>query len=323
MKKATTIIISLLVIFSINGFAQQQPILSQYHLNKCLINPSAAGINSYTNISLASREQWAGVYGSPTTHFFIVDSRILENSFISKSMSIRKKKKRMSRIERIGWGGLFYYDKNGHFIKNGFKGSYAYHLPTDYGQVSFGLSLSLTQIKLDRDVELGDEVPDIITNKSFRSASIPDADFGMSFTADNYYAGLSIQNLAKSNLQIGRNELINFDIRRMFYVYGGYTYKYQNYVFDPHILIKTRGAGTQIEIGNMITYKDNYWGGITYRSGSSLGVNIGARYDKYALAYAFDYNLSPVVRNSFGSHEILILIQLGENARRYKWLDRY
>ncbi|MFC2081228.1 type IX secretion system membrane protein PorP/SprF [Bacteroidota bacterium] len=47
------------------------------------------------------------------------------------------------------------------------------------------------------------------------------------------------------------------------------------------------------------------------------------RFHQLYFGYAFDYMLSSIQKHTYGSHEIVIALKLGDNARRYRWLDRY
>ena len=83
-----------LVVFGIicsASFAQQVPMYSQYIMNGFLINPSFAGRDGYTTINLTVREQWVGLEQSPSTYAASFQTRILKNSYISKSTAVRKK----------------------------------------------------------------------------------------------------------------------------------------------------------------------------------------------------------------------------------------
>jgi hypothetical protein len=62
-------ILSLFVLglFFGDSFAQQVPMYSQYIMNGFLINPSFAGRDGYTTITLTTREQWVGLEESPGT----------------------------------------------------------------------------------------------------------------------------------------------------------------------------------------------------------------------------------------------------------------
>ena len=73
------------------AFAQQVPMYSQYIMNGFLINPSFAGRDGYTTVNLTVREQWVGLAGAPSTYAASFQTRILKNSFISKSTAVRKR----------------------------------------------------------------------------------------------------------------------------------------------------------------------------------------------------------------------------------------
>jgi hypothetical protein len=41
------------------------------------------------------------------------------------------------------------------------------------------------------------------------------------------------------------------------------------------------------------------------------------------IGYAFDYMFTAIQKHTYGSHEIVLALKLGDNARRYRWLNRY
>jgi type IX secretion system PorP/SprF family membrane protein len=118
----------LLLVFTLQACwlgAQQLPAYSQYTFNKFLLNPGAAGSDGYTTINLVAREQWVGLEGTPKTHAITIDSRLLRNSFISKNVSVRKKKRLSSRSGRVGYAHAF-NDRG--TARPPVEGTYAYHL---------------------------------------------------------------------------------------------------------------------------------------------------------------------------------------------------
>jgi hypothetical protein len=50
---------------------------------------------------------------------------------------------------------------------------------------------------------------------------------------------------------------------------------------------------------------------------------LGARFDRYFVGYAFDYNFNPLMKHTYGSHEFMAAMKLGDTARRYRWLNTY
>ena len=63
------------------AFGQQLPVYSQYLYNKFLINPSIAGSDGYTSVSLTAREQWVGYGGAPINVYRVGNRLILNNGF--------------------------------------------------------------------------------------------------------------------------------------------------------------------------------------------------------------------------------------------------
>jgi hypothetical protein len=81
-------ILSALLLSFISGvaLAQQVPMYSQYIMNGFLVNPSIAGRDGYSTINLTVREQWVGLADAPSTYAASFQTRLLRNSYISKSI---------------------------------------------------------------------------------------------------------------------------------------------------------------------------------------------------------------------------------------------
>src|SRR5674536_160623 len=92
MRYLKSILSAIVLCFvTVASFAQTVPMYSQYIMNGFLINPSFAGRDGYTTVNLTVREQWVGMSGAPSTYAASFQTRILKNSFISKSTAVRKK----------------------------------------------------------------------------------------------------------------------------------------------------------------------------------------------------------------------------------------
>jgi type IX secretion system PorP/SprF family membrane protein len=320
--------------------AQQLPIYSQYHMNAFLLNPAIAGHEGYTAVNLTVREQWVGLKDAPSTMAVSGQTRLLKNSFISRSKSIRKRSRVMSRSGRVGYGGYIFNDQNGAFRRTGIQGAYSYHLTLRRSQLSFGLSANSFQYKIDRDKiileTLNDDELLLINNDT---KYIIDANFGAYYSDKNIYAGFSVLNLFESNIKVNNREGAKFKMERNYLLMGGYRFNLIDFLFiEPSILFKlSENVVVQNDIGVKLYYKDDYWGGVSYRNGSgsrvanetiggrgsSLIFILGARVDKFYLGYSFDYTFSSISKNTYGSHEIILAVKFGDSARRYRWLNRY
>ncbi len=304
---------------------QQAPLFTQYNQNKYIINPAAAGLGGYTSISLIAREQWVGFKGTPKTHIVSVDSRILGNSYIFKKLSIRRKKPQKTRSGNMGWGASFYNDLNGPMDRTGFNGTYSYHIDLGSSQLSFGLSLVFSQLRIQADQFIwSDEKPENLRFGNNKTLWLLDANFGILYTTRDYFAGYSTMQILNSSAQFGTDNLGDFKLDRMHNIVGGYSF-YANDRIDitPMVLLKIPEKNAmQLDLSVKGTYDKLYWGGLAFRTGTALSVFGGLNIDKYYFGYAFDYNFGTIHTSNFGSHEFIATIRIG-NARRYKWLNTY
>ena len=305
--------------------AQQVPLYSQYMLNGFLINPAVAGSEGYTAVNLTAREQWIGFQDAPGTYALSIQTRILRNSFIAKSSSIKKKQTYSSRSGKVGVGGYIFSDRNGAIERTGLKASYAYHLFFGNSQLSLGLSLTAFQLRLNADKINLDDPNDNMWINANGSAFIPDADLGIYFDTPNYYVGFSADQLLESVIKLGGTGYDQYRLERNYYIIGGYDIGLSELlVLTPSTLIKMSEAGAfQTDISAKIYYDQTYWGGLTYRTGNALIIMVGISLDKLVFGYAFDISMSSIMKQSFGTHEFVIAVKLGDNARRYRWLNRY
>jgi len=319
-------VVLLLIVPTWRMHAQQLPVYSQYTFNKVLLNPAAAGSDGYTTINLVAREQWLGFKGTPKTHALTIDSRVLRNSFISKNASVRKKKRLSSRSGRVGWAGYAFNDQSGPISRTGVEGTYAYHLAIDQGQLSFGLSGVFYQFKLNQDeVYLGDDETDPLLDGMKGTIYLPDANFGVYYTSANIYGGFSVMQIFQSSVHFGDDNGSDYRLKRNYNLMAGYYYSISSdFAIEPSLLMKIpTSSRPQLDINAKVLYKTNYWAGLSYRTLNAMVLYFGLKIDRYYIGYAFDYNFSALGKQTFGSHEFMAAMKLGDTARRYRWLNTY
>lgn len=325
MKKVV-IVLGALLLFALQGFAQQEQLFSQYTMNKFLINPAFAGHEGYTAYNLTARQQWLGFEDAPSTQAISGQARILKTSYISKSRSIKSRSRRRRPSGKVGIGGYIFNDMNGIVARTGGQFTYAYHLFVGQGQLSFGVSLVAYQFRIDKDQITTYDPNDPLIDGNEDNLFIPDGNFGIYFSQAGFFAGLSATQLFQSALKFGSdNTFSNYKMYRQYYLMTGYRYDFGNsFEIEPSVLIKTNeNLNIQADINVRGFYKKDYWLGFSYRTGDSFVTMVGIRIDKILVGYAFDYSLSDIQRISYGSHEIMIGLRFGDNARRYRWLNRF
>jgi type IX secretion system PorP/SprF family membrane protein len=293
--------------------------------NKFLVNPAVAGLDGFTSVNLTAREQWLGMPNAPRTHSVSAQTRLIKGSFILSKNSVRKVTSQASRDSRVGVGLNIFNDKNGLVDRTGFQGTYAYHIEMDESELSFGLAASIFQFSINKSkmtlLESGDETID----NSDLAMWIPDLNFGMFYSAKNYYGGLSIEQLTQSSIQFGYSGYNEYRLYRHYNLMGGYRYDInRDYSIEPSFLMKISDqARAQLDINAKLYIQNEYWAGVSFRTGSAFVLMGGVSVDKYHFGYAFDYNLNSISKHSFGSHEFVIAVKFGDNARRFRWLKRF
>ena len=320
--------------------AQQFPIYSQYMMNGFLLNPAVAGHEGYTAVNMTVRQQWVGLKDAPSTYAVSGQTRLLKNSFISRSRSIRRRRRVMSRSGKVGLGGYIFHDQNGALTKTGGQFTYSYHLTFRRSQLSLGTSLSSFQYKIDRSKVRLESENDYLYLNTNDKAYIIDANFGAYYSDRNIYAGLSAQNLFESLLRFNEDRKgSGFKLERHYLATAGYRFDLIDFLFiEPSFLFKfSESVIAQVDANLKCYYKEDYWAGLSYRTGSgsrvsaesiqgrgsSLIIMLGARIDKFYIGYAFDYTFSSIGAKTLGSHEVMLSVKFGDSSRRYRWLNRY
>ena len=107
MKKHLLFAVFVLIL-TVRGQAQVDPLYAQYLNNPLLINPAYAGLNNNFNAGVSYRKQWAGFEGSPTTYNLNAHTSLLDN--------------------RMGLGLIVLKDNVGINSNTEVHGTYAYRL---------------------------------------------------------------------------------------------------------------------------------------------------------------------------------------------------
>jgi type IX secretion system PorP/SprF family membrane protein len=327
------IIIPAIVFSFISGasFAQQVPMYSQYIMNGFLINPSLAGRDGYTTINLTVREQWVGMAGAPNTYAASFQTRILKDSYILKSTSVKRKLVKPTKGGRVGLGGYLFNDNNGIMRRTGVQAAYAYHIPLGQPDMpaknlSFGLALTAYQFAVNTEGLIYDP-DDPLLNSYDRSVFIPDFNFGASFTTQKYYVGFAMSNLLRGSIIFadtsgtGRYELGHY------FLTGGIKFPLSaDWVIEPSALIKSSDMffkSVQADITSRVYFKNDYWAGLSWRTNDAIILMMGFKVDRFYFAYAFDCALTDIRKQSLGTHELTLALKFGESARRYRWINAY
>ncbi len=321
-----------LLFLSAVAAAQQMPMYSQYIMNGFLVNPSFAGHDGYTSLNLTVREQWVGMKDAPSTYALSFQTRLLRDSYISKSTTVKKKLVRPTRGGQVGLGGYLFNDQNGIMRRTGLQAAYSYTIPLGENEnelrknLAFGLSLVAYQYNVDLKDQIYDP-DDPLLNSYDRSVFIPDFNFGVNYSTNNYYVGFSMTNLLRGSVMFGNSSGIKNSELGHYYLTGGVKIPLSsNWMLEPSAFIKSSDMlfkALQLDLTTRVYYKNDYWAGLSYRTNDAIIMMFGIRYDRFYFAYAFDFTLTDIRKQSFGTHELTLAVKFGTNARRYRWINAF
>lgn len=325
MKQLLTLA-CLFVLFSVN--AQQLPQFSQYLRNQYLVNPAAAGVYDFVDLTVGGRMQWLGFTDAPKTSYLYVSSPLTRATRARYNPGIRISSGPVRNPEiRTGkfkhaLGGQLLADQYGAFQQLRAAVTYAVHVPLSRNyNLSFGTSLGLSNRSFlsERAQTLGmmtgtgtdNTYDNFVANSGAQNTM--DLGAGLYLYSKKMFLGISADQLTKDFVKFG-NVQTAFDPNMHFQATAGIKFNIsQNASLMPAVLAKyTHGAPLSIEGSLQYEYKEWLWIGASFRNQDALvamaGLNISER---FKFGYSYDFNISKVRNFSAGGHELVLGLMLG------------
>ena len=283
-------------------FGQQLPQFTQYMFNDYMINPAVAGTHNYYQIRMNNRYQWVGVPDAPLTNTLSV-----YGPHGSKDM---------------GFGGYLFSDITGPTSRMGALFTYAYNLQIhDNGmRLSGGISLGGLMFRADAskfDYAENFDMNDPALFTGTKTKFTPDASIGVLCYTTQYFFGASVHQLFGQRLyrtilprEAYQDTIYGINKLKQHYMLSGGIILMLNrdYDIEPSVLFKYMiNAPVQIDLNAKVTYRKQFWGGLSLRWQDGISVLLGYNYDqKYMFGYSFDFSLTEIRKHNAGSHEIMI-----------------
>ena len=273
--------------------AQQLSLYSQYMLNDFVLNPAIAGSRDDYEFKSNIRYQWVGFANAPRTFT------------VSANIPFKPKK--------MGLGGYIINDVAGPIVRTGVNFAYAYHIQIrEDMNLSMGLFAGLLQYKFNNSkIELADEEERYLFENN-PSLILPDAAFGTYLYADNYFFGLSLNQLfhnrIKEKMFDKTSQSFGTLVRHLF-ITGGYKYQLNDdFGIEPSFLIKVLSPlPVQLDMSARVIYRDEIWLGVSFRTNDAFSVLLGYNYnEKLYFGYSYDFTTSDLRKYSSGTHEIMV-----------------
>lgn len=282
--------------FSIQAHAQQDPQYTQYMYNMSMINPAyAVDEPGQLNTGLLYRSQWAGMEGAPETVNFFAHTPL---------------------TDRVEAGISVVHDEIGDIVKeNNIFADVAYVLPVSPAtKLSFGVKAGMTFFDADlTSLRTTDEGSDPALQNI--SEAFPNFGVGAYFFADNYYLGLSAPNIFTSKHLENETGIAGLAEENIHYFLTG------GYVFDlnPDLKLKpafmvrgVEGAPLSVDVSANVLLHERIEAGLGYRLGDAVTGLVNFRVTpELRIGYAYDYTTNNLGDFNDGTHEIMVLFDLG------------
>jgi type IX secretion system PorP/SprF family membrane protein len=293
----------LLIVMAASAFGQRDALYFQYLYNYHILNPAFTGTQEKIVFNLIDRYQWVGIPGAPNTITLGVHT-VLRN-------------------EKIGLGGYIYTDRLGPITNFGMISTYAYIIEFIEGKLSLGLQFGFKRVYIDWDKIIMEYMDDRYLIERPIPAIIPDANFGVYYYTEHYFAGLSTKHLFERYFIANDPTKTSFaPLSRNVYLHtGGFLKIHRKLVYKPSILIKYTDNGEwSFDINSCLMINRLFWLGLSYRSNHNsfvflFEINASSR---LKLGYSFDTYLGDIQKYNYGTHEIKLGYEIHlENRRAY------
>lgn len=279
----------LLVFGSIYG--QQQPNYALYRYTMNAINPSYAGSNGLTNLTVNIRSQWTNIEDAPKTETFFFSTPI---------------------NERIGIGLSVINDQV--FVERNtrFTADLSYKLQFNYNtQLFFGLKVGGSTYNINRN---GLANLDLVFDSALGnidSGFKPNIGVGAHIINDNYFVSLSSPNLLigdRIDVDNGRVRAESDNIH--VYLTGGYNFEVSDMVeFRPSVMMRyVNGSPFSSDITAAFKYDKKIELGAMYRTdGGWAGTLMFDFIEWMDIGYAYEGSTRAQINDtSNGTHEFFI-----------------
>lgn len=305
MKHNYRLLITLVLITTFSGQAQQLPQFTQYMYNTISVNPAYAGSREVLSIVGLHRSQWAGLDNGPETQTISLHSPL--------------------KNDKIGVGLSFINDQLGYENFTNLYADFSYTINLNENvELAFGLKGGFTQYKIDDELIIVEGSDPGIGG--IRNRWEPNFGAGFLLHTNKWYVGLSTPRLINTdhnNLEVSGIKYGIVD-RVGYYLTGGYVFDINNSIkFKPATLIKaTRGAPVSYDITANFLFNEKFWLGASYRVNEYSGA-LGALVDfqvskNFRLGYAYEHPFSDVSQHSNGTHEVLLMFELNNTPKSYR-----
>lgn len=290
----------LLIMLSIELFAQQLPATDLYFNNVFLVNPAAAGDANLPRFALLNRRQWVGIEGAPVTSCVALDMPIARRFAV----------------------GLNLMHDQANYLRN-IKGSFSLRYKLAFGRnqaLALGIQSSIYDTYLNfTNVKAEDYTDDILMIGNSNKAIALGVDFGLNY----YWKKLEI---GLYHAQVFNNSSVTYfkyalNSYRLLPHYGGYMMHRFNldksFGLQPRIGFRyLPGVYMQGDIGCMLDWRNKISFALTYRTQETVAASANIKISEmFSFSYSYGYGVKGIATFSGGTHEVMLQVLLGARGK--------
>ena len=297
----------ILLLTSLNLFAQQDPVFNQYMNNLLTVQPAYAGMSGYVNVTALSRIQWVGFDGAPTT----------------TTLTIQGPFKKYN----VGLGLSIISDRFGPVRQTGVYADYSYRIPLDNDQFfSFGIKGGFNRYEALLTELTAHDPNDPVAAFDINKKYLPNFGVGFMWHADNFFLGASVPKIFRNKINSDSGAIV-YQEEMNYYVMGGDVLEMaDNVQFKPTVLARwSENTPTVIDFSANLLLYDRMWVGATYRFQNSYGLLFQIFLNtQIKLGYAYDLTSFRPSQYNAGTHEFMISYDFAAKRKRFcRFTPRY
>ena len=316
MKK---LILSILLVASVLGAnAQNRKHIANFQLFQQYYNPSLTGYEG-SMLKGFHRNQWTGFEGAPRTYFASAELDLADVSAWKKSDLLRTRQDDYYSRQagaKHAFGVAVLQDEFGPFSESQVQLSYASRvrlserLSLRWGGAVVYNAQRLDGNKLTVDNESDPEFQGVLGQR-LRQGKL-DLNLGWTLTAENFYIGYAMQDVARGGIVSGGDEFLQDLYTRKHLVQAGYrTALSDEFGLVANAMLQYDDKlkeSTEVQLKAI--YQNMFWLGGSYRQDLAWSATAGLRLDQFRIGYAYEIPIQNARHVSRSTNEISLTYNL-------------
>jgi type IX secretion system PorP/SprF family membrane protein len=295
----------IILLLTLKGSAQLDPILTQYMFNMQTINPAYAGMWEKMGFSSLIRKQWAGIDRTPLTEVISLHSP-LKNEFVGVGLNVMND--HFARENRLSIFADYSYEIS-------LSPETRLRLGLKFGFMNY--KNPLTEYQLYPDSKYDEAFAEDVDLKF-----LPNFGVGAFLYEENYYVNLSIPKLIENSFKTNINNYSTQAEVRTLYLGGGYVFRLasmNNLIFKPTLLIRASwDQPIQFDVAANFMLMEKLWLGVVFRSGDAICLTSQwFLNNNLRLGFALDVTYNDIFPYQYGTYEFTIGYDIDFYGRSY------